>query len=70
VKPLQVHNRRLSVLSLLIHRHERHEAHTNTLYHHARQVLSLRNDTVSPIGDIPNLWLGRLRVGADENVSL
>jgi DNA-binding transcriptional LysR family regulator len=41
-----------------------------TLYHHARRMLSLRNDTVSAIGDIRNLRLGLVRVGANESVSL
>ena len=41
-----------------------------TLYQHARRMLSLRNDTVSAIGDIGNLRLGRVRVGANESVSL
>ena len=41
-----------------------------TLYAHATRMLSLRSETISSIGDIRNLRLGRLRIGANESVSL
>jgi DNA-binding transcriptional LysR family regulator len=40
------------------------------LYRHATRMLSLRSETVSAVGDIRNLRLGRLRIGANESISL
>lgn len=40
------------------------------LYKYATRMLRLRRETISAIGDIANLRLGRLRVGANESVSL
>jgi DNA-binding transcriptional LysR family regulator len=40
------------------------------LYHHATRMLSLRRETISAVGDIRNLRLGRLRIGANESISL
>jgi len=41
-----------------------------TLYHYATRMLSLRSETVSAVGDVRNLRLGRLRIGANESISL
>jgi DNA-binding transcriptional LysR family regulator len=40
------------------------------LYDHATRMLSLRNETFSAVNDIRNLRLGRLRIGANESISL
>ena len=40
------------------------------LYQHAARMLALRSETVSAVGDIRDLRLGRLRIGANESVSL
>jgi DNA-binding transcriptional LysR family regulator len=40
------------------------------LYHHANRMLSLRRETISAVDDIRNLRLGRLRIGANESISL
>jgi DNA-binding transcriptional LysR family regulator len=40
------------------------------LYQHATRMLALRSETVSAVGDIRDLRLGRLRIGANESVSL
>jgi DNA-binding transcriptional LysR family regulator len=58
----------------LFDRSKRHEYRLTpvgeTLYAHARRMLSLRSETISSISDIRNLRLGRLRIGANESVSL
>jgi DNA-binding transcriptional LysR family regulator len=58
----------------LFDRSKRHEYQLTpvgeTLYAHARRMLSLRSETISSIGDIRNLRLGRLRIGANESLSL
>jgi DNA-binding transcriptional LysR family regulator len=58
----------------LFDRSKRHEYRLTqageALYHHATRMLSLRSETVSAVGDIRNLRLGRLRIGANESVSL
>ena len=58
----------------LFDRSKRHEYRLTqageALYAHATRMLSLRNETVSAVGDIRNLRLGRLRIGANESVSL
>jgi len=41
-----------------------------TLYTQARRMLSLRSETISVVEDIRNLRLGRLRIGANESISL
>jgi DNA-binding transcriptional LysR family regulator len=41
-----------------------------TLYSHATRMLSLRNDVISALGDIRSLRLGRLRIGANESISV
>ena len=41
-----------------------------TLYSHATRMLSLRNNMTSALGDIRNLRLGRLRIGANESISV
>jgi DNA-binding transcriptional LysR family regulator len=40
------------------------------LYQHATRMLALRSETVSAVGEIRDLRLGRLRIGANESVSL
>jgi len=40
------------------------------LYQHATRMLALRSETVSAVGDIRDLRSGRLRIGANESVSL
>lgn len=40
------------------------------LYQHATRMLHLRSETISAVDDIRNLRLGRLRIGANESVSL
>lgn len=40
------------------------------LYQYATRMLSLRRETVSVMGDIRNLRTGRVRIGANESVSL
>src|ERR1700730_286453 len=40
------------------------------LYHYATRMLSLRRETLSVMGDIRNLRTGRVRIGANESVSL
>jgi DNA-binding transcriptional LysR family regulator len=58
----------------LFDRSKRHEYRLTqigeSLYQHATRMLRLRNETVSAIDDIRNLRLGRLRIGANESVSL
>jgi DNA-binding transcriptional LysR family regulator len=58
----------------LFDRSKRHEYRLTqageALYTHATRMLSLRSETVSMVGDIRNLRLGRLRIGANESVSL
>ena len=58
----------------LFDRSKRHEYRLTqageALYAHATRMLSLRSETVSVVGDIRNLRLGRLRIGANESVSL
>jgi DNA-binding transcriptional LysR family regulator len=52
-------------------RHEYRLTHIGeALYLHATRMLRLRSETVSALGDIRNLRLGRLRIGANESVSL
>jgi DNA-binding transcriptional LysR family regulator len=41
-----------------------------TLYSHASRMLGLRNDAISALGDIRSLRLGRLRIGANESISV
>jgi DNA-binding transcriptional LysR family regulator len=41
-----------------------------TLYSHATRMLNLRNDVISALGDIRSLRLGRLRIGANESISV
>jgi DNA-binding transcriptional LysR family regulator len=41
-----------------------------TLYSHATRMLGLRNDAISALGDIRSLRLGRLRIGANESISV
>lgn len=40
------------------------------LYQQAKRMLCLRNETVATIADIRNLRLGRVRIGANESISL
>jgi DNA-binding transcriptional LysR family regulator len=40
------------------------------LYQQAKRMLGLRNETVSTIADIRNLRIGRVRIGANESISL
>ena len=58
----------------LFDRSKRHEYRLTqageALYAHAKRMLSLRSETVSVVGDIRNLRLGRLRIGANESISL
>jgi DNA-binding transcriptional LysR family regulator len=58
----------------LFDRSKRHEYRLTqageALYQHATRMLCLRSETVSAVGDIRNLRLGRLRIGANESVSL
>ncbi len=58
----------------LFDRSKRHEYRLTqvgeALYQHATRMLSLRSETISAVGDIRNLRSGRLRVGANESVSL
>jgi len=58
----------------LFDRSKRHEYRLTeageALYAQATRMLSLRSETISSIGDIRNLRLGRLRIGANESVSL
>lgn len=58
----------------LFDRSKRHEYRLTqageALYEHAKRMLSLRKETVSVLGDIRNLRLGRLRIGANESISL
>ena len=53
----------------LFDRSKRHEYRLTqageALYAHATRMLSLRSETVSAVGDIRNLRLGRLRIGAN-----
>jgi DNA-binding transcriptional LysR family regulator len=57
----------------LFDRSKRHEYRLTqageALYAHAKRMLSLRSETVSVVGDIRNLRLGRLRIGANESIS-
>jgi DNA-binding transcriptional LysR family regulator len=58
----------------LFDRSKRHEYRLTqvgqALYQHATRMLSLRSETVSAVSDIRNLRLGRLRIGANESISL
>jgi DNA-binding transcriptional LysR family regulator len=58
----------------LFDRSKRHEYRLTqageALYHHATRMLNLRNETISAVDDIRNLRLGRLRIGANESISL
>jgi DNA-binding transcriptional LysR family regulator len=58
----------------LFDRSRRHEYRLTevgeVLYHHAIRMLRLRRDTILAVGDIGNLRLGRLRIGANESISL
>jgi DNA-binding transcriptional LysR family regulator len=58
----------------LFDRSKRHEYRLTqageALYAHATRMLSLRSETVLAVGDIRNLRLGRLRIGANESISL
>jgi DNA-binding transcriptional LysR family regulator len=58
----------------LFDRSKRHEYRLTqageVLYTHATRIVSLRSETVSVVGYIRNLRLGRLRIGANESVSL
>jgi DNA-binding transcriptional LysR family regulator len=58
----------------LFDRSKRHEYRLTpageVLYVQAKRMLRLRTETISSIGDIQNLRLGRLRIGANESVSL
>jgi DNA-binding transcriptional LysR family regulator len=58
----------------LFDRSKRHEYRLTqageALYARATRMLSLRSETVSIVGDIRNLRMGRLRIGANESVSL
>lgn len=58
----------------LFDRSKRHEYRLTqvgeALYQHATRMLGLRSETVSAISDIRNLRLGRLRIGANESISL
>jgi DNA-binding transcriptional LysR family regulator len=58
----------------LFDRSKRHEYRLTqvgeALYHHANRMLGLRRETISAVGDIRNLRLGRLRIGANESISL
>jgi DNA-binding transcriptional LysR family regulator len=58
----------------LFDRSKRHEYRLTqvgeALYQHATRMLGLRSETVSAISDIRNLRLGRLRIGANESLSL
>jgi DNA-binding transcriptional LysR family regulator len=58
----------------LFDRSKRHEYRLTqageAFYAHATRMLSLRSETISVVGDIRNLRLGRLRIGANESVSL
>jgi DNA-binding transcriptional LysR family regulator len=40
------------------------------LYHHATRMLSLRSEAISAVGDVRNLHIRRLRIGANESSSL
>jgi DNA-binding transcriptional LysR family regulator len=40
------------------------------LYQHATRMLNLRKETISAVDDIRNVRLGRLRIGANESISL
>jgi DNA-binding transcriptional LysR family regulator len=58
----------------LFDRSKRHEYRLTqigeTVYRQATRMLSLRKETVSAIDDLRNVRLGRLRIGANESVSL
>jgi DNA-binding transcriptional LysR family regulator len=58
----------------LFDRSKRHEYRLTqvgeALYHYATRMLKLRSETISAVGDICNLRLGRLRIGANESISL
>src|ERR1700730_389628 len=41
-----------------------------SLYSYATRMLRLRNDSISALGDIRSLRLGRLRIGANESASV
>jgi DNA-binding transcriptional LysR family regulator len=58
----------------LFDRSKRHEYRLTqageALYHHATRMLNLRRETISALDDVRNLRLGRLRIGANESISL
>jgi DNA-binding transcriptional LysR family regulator len=58
----------------LFDRSKRHEYRLTqvgeALYQHATRMLTLRSEAVSAVDDIRNLRLGRLRIGANESISL
>src|SRR3984893_5659441 len=58
----------------LFDRSRRHEYRLTqageALYAQATRMLSLRSEPVSVVGDIRNLRMGRLRIGANESISL
>jgi DNA-binding transcriptional LysR family regulator len=58
----------------LFDRSKRHEYRLTpageSLYAHATRMLCLRGEAISSIGDIRNLRLGRLCIGANESISL
>ena len=58
----------------LFDRSKRHEYRLTqvgeALYRYATQMLSLRSETISAVGDIRHLRSGRLRIGANESISL
>lgn len=58
----------------LFDRSKRHEYRLTqageALYRNATRMLSLRSETIAAVDDIRNLRLGRLRIGANESISL
>ena len=58
----------------LFDRSRRHEYRLTqvgeTLYNYATRMLNLRREAVSAVSDVRNLRLGRLRIGANESISL
>jgi DNA-binding transcriptional LysR family regulator len=60
--------------SALFDRSRRHEYRLTqvgeAVYNQAKRMLNLRTETIATVGDIRNLRLGRLRIGANESISL
>lgn len=58
----------------LFDRSKRHEYRLTqvgeTLYDYATRMLGLRREAISAVGDVRNVRLGRLRIGANESISL